>query len=175
MTQPTLYLIRHGEKPPKINGKDQDGLSANGLTRAQWLPHVFGQDSQYQIGYILAEKPKKDGSRTRPYDTVKPLSEALGLTIDDSVSRDDADGVAEAVRGWSGKGNVLICWEHGQLTDIAKAIGVLNAPEYPGERFDIIWTVNAPYEKIDSVTSEMCPGLDGGDGQSGATADGHGD
>jgi hypothetical protein len=27
-------------------------------------------------------------------------------------------------------------------------------------RFDIIWTLTAPYTKIDSWTSEHCPGLD---------------
>jgi hypothetical protein len=61
----TFYLIRHGEKPPKNpDGSDQDGLSAQGLTRAQGLVQVFGPDSGYDIKYILAEKPKKGKSTT---------------------------------------------------------------------------------------------------------------
>ena len=53
-------MIRHGEKPPKLpNGDDAIGLSAQGLTRAQYLPSVFGASSKFDIGYILAEKPKK--------------------------------------------------------------------------------------------------------------------
>jgi hypothetical protein len=53
--KPVIYMIRHGEKPPH----DGDGLSAAGVTRAQYLPNVFGSDSSYNIGYILAEHPKK--------------------------------------------------------------------------------------------------------------------
>jgi hypothetical protein len=52
-------MIRHGEKPPKLpNGEDADGLSAQGVTRAQGLRQVFGVTSRYNIGYILAEHPK---------------------------------------------------------------------------------------------------------------------
>ena len=59
-THPIIYLIRHGEKPPKeADGKDADGLSTQGLERAQYLVQVFGKSSQYNIQYILAEKPKK--------------------------------------------------------------------------------------------------------------------
>jgi hypothetical protein len=54
---------------------------------------------------------------------------------------------------------VLICWEHGQLADIAEALGVPHA-KYPGDRFDLIWTVPAPYTSIASVTSEGMPGVD---------------
>lgn len=60
MQAPILYLIRHGEKPPKLaNGQDAQGLSAQGLERAQGLVKVFGKDSDYNINYIIAEKPKK--------------------------------------------------------------------------------------------------------------------
>jgi hypothetical protein len=51
---PTVYLIRHGEKPTD----DSNGLSAQGAQRAQCLRNVFGSSSQYNIGYILAETPK---------------------------------------------------------------------------------------------------------------------
>jgi hypothetical protein len=47
-------MIRHGEKPPQ----DADGLSAQGLDRANYLPQVFGPASKYNIGFILAEHPK---------------------------------------------------------------------------------------------------------------------
>ena len=48
-------MIRHGEKPPK----GADGLSAEGVARAQGLRKVFGASSSYDIRYILAEEPKK--------------------------------------------------------------------------------------------------------------------
>lgn len=59
-------MIRHGEKPPKdANGDDVNGLSAQGFDRAQGLRQVFGATSRYNIGYILAERPKKGKSIVR--------------------------------------------------------------------------------------------------------------
>ncbi|KAI9763552.1 MAG: hypothetical protein M1839_006378 [Geoglossum umbratile] len=156
-------MIRHGEKPPKDDdGNDVDGLSTQGLDRAQALVKVFGQASEYNIHYILAEHPKKDGSRARPYDTVTPLSKELGIPIDDSISRNDTHGAAKAAKAYHGPGNILICWEHGELAKIAEALGVKGEVKYPDDRFDLIWTVPAPYKEIESVTSENIPGLDDG-------------
>lgn len=55
----------------------------------------------------------------------------------------------------------MVCWEHGELRKIAEHIGAKDAPEYPSDRFDLIWTIESPYDKINSVTSEDVPGLDG--------------
>ncbi|KAK3939374.1 hypothetical protein QBC46DRAFT_150231 [Diplogelasinospora grovesii] len=184
---PVIYMIRHGEKDPKLpDGKDPDGLSAQGVQRSQYLPHVFGKDSGYDIGYILAEHPKGDGGRERPCDTVKPLAASLGLAIDDRFDRDDNVGPANAARAWSGPGNVLICWEHGQLAGIAEAIGVKKFAKgtgvkdrdeikYPGDRFDLIWVVPEPYDEITEVRSEDVPGLDDGHGKGGDGGDDDGD
>ncbi|KAE8382018.1 hypothetical protein BDV26DRAFT_278417 [Aspergillus bertholletiae] len=156
MGSPTVYLIRHGEKPDDGG----NGLSAQGLERAQCLRSVFGKASQYDIGYIMAQTPKKSGKRARPYDTVAPLAEDLGLTVDTSCDRDDLKCVKKAIHNYKGDGNILICWQHGALTDIVKALGDDDAPEYPSDRFDLIWTVPSPYTKITETTSEQCPGLD---------------
>jgi hypothetical protein len=59
--QPTVYLIRHGEKP---DDDDQVGLSTKGLKRAQCLRTVFGAGSGYNIGYIMAQA-YKPGTSTR--------------------------------------------------------------------------------------------------------------
>jgi hypothetical protein len=42
---------------------EANGLSIQGITRAKALPGVFGPQSSYNIGYILAEHPKKGESR----------------------------------------------------------------------------------------------------------------
>lgn len=54
--KPTVYLIRHGEKPAD---DDENGLSAAGVKRSQCLRNVFGTSSSYGIGYIMAQTPKK--------------------------------------------------------------------------------------------------------------------
>jgi hypothetical protein len=59
------------------------------------------------------------------------LGEDLGLTVDHSCDRDDSDCVKKAVKDYAGKSNsknVLICWEHDELTDIADALGIKNPP-----------------------------------------------
>ncbi len=53
VADPTVYLIRHGEKP----SDGGNGLSAVGQQRAQCLRNVFGADSGYDIGYIMAQTP----------------------------------------------------------------------------------------------------------------------
>ncbi len=113
------------------------------------------------------------------------------MEVDTSVDRDDNDGAAKKVRKWvekvekgDEKGNLLLCWEHGELGDIVKEVGVegygegvpevvqklgtetegkeRGEVEYPDDRYDIIWTVESPYGEIAAVTSEGCPGLDDG-------------
>ena len=51
--RPTVYLIRHGEKP-----EDGNGLSAKGVERSQCLRTLFNIDSPYRVGHIMAQKPK---------------------------------------------------------------------------------------------------------------------
>lgn len=95
--------------------------------------------------------------------TVQPLAADLGLTVDTSCDRDDSDCVAKAVNAYgAGKKNVLICWEHGELTDIVHSLGAKkkNSPDYPDGSYNIIWTDPNPFTKIVSMTSEDCPGLD---------------
>ncbi len=59
--KPTVYFIRHGEKPSSGNG-----LSAAGLQRAQCLRTVFGASSGYHIGHIMAQA-YKPGNEPAPF------------------------------------------------------------------------------------------------------------
>ncbi|RSM03750.1 hypothetical protein CDV31_010369 [Fusarium ambrosium] len=152
---PTVYFIRHGEKPEEGNG-----LNAEGQQRAQCLRSVFGASSQYNIGHIMAQTYKSSGARKRPYDTVLPLAQDLGLTVDTSCDRDDSECVKDFVKNYEGTGNILICWEHKRLNNLAQELGADDVDNYPSDRFDIIWTDPPKYKEITEVTSENCPGLD---------------
>ncbi|KAM3498504.1 hypothetical protein MY10362_008175 [Beauveria mimosiformis] len=155
VAKPTVYFIRHGEKP----ADDGNGLSAQGLQRAQCLRTVFGASSDYDIGYILAQTPKSSGKRQRPLDTVKPLAADLGLSVDTSCDRDDPKCVKKAVQNYEGDGNILICWEHKALTDLAEELGADNVKDYPSDHFDLIWVDEYPYSKINDIQTENCPGI----------------
>jgi len=65
--KPIVYLIRHGEKP----ANDGVGLNPSGEKRAQCIRKVFGAKSQYNIGYILAQKFK---ASMFFYPTLSPFS-----------------------------------------------------------------------------------------------------
>ena len=56
------------------------------------------------------------------------------MTIDTSCSKDDQNCVAKVVDNYTGAGDILICWEHGQLTDIVQALGDSDAPTYPDSK-----------------------------------------
>ncbi|KAL9934653.1 hypothetical protein V8E36_006428 [Tilletia maclaganii] len=151
-----IFLIRHGEK----TSDNSVGLSSTGQQRAQCLRSVFGAGSGYNIGKILAQAYKSDGSRIRPYETVLPLAQDLGLQVDTSCDRDDPDCVHDAVHDFADQSgaDILICWEHDELGEIGSAIG--QGFDYPSGSFDLIYeeisgdlTSNSPY-------SENCPGLD---------------
>lgn len=55
LNHPTVYLVRHGEKP---EDPEDHYLNADGYKRAECLRTVFGKDSPYDIGYILAPRVK---------------------------------------------------------------------------------------------------------------------
>ncbi|KZS87501.1 putative phosphoglycerate mutase family protein [Sistotremastrum niveocremeum HHB9708] len=150
----TVYLIRHGEKP-----KSGDGLSPKGQKRAQCISKLFDLSSNYNIGYILAETPETGGERDRPFLTVQPLAAVLGLQIDISCGRDHHECVAEAVKKFTKKSNknILVCWEHGALTEIAEKLGIKPGPVYPSDLFNQTWAI---WDKTLTIGYEDCPGLD---------------
>lgn len=155
--EPVVFFIRHGEKP---DDRDQTGLSAQGKQRAQCLRRVFGRGSNYNVGHVMAQAYKPNGKRKRPYDTVEPVAKDLGLTVDTSCGRDDAKCVKKVVNKYKGPGNILICWEHKMLAELAEILGAEKAPDYPRDRFDRIWIDPFPYSRISDIVSEKCPGID---------------
>ncbi|RAH81427.1 hypothetical protein BO86DRAFT_419194 [Aspergillus japonicus CBS 114.51] len=156
-TKPTIYLIRHGEKPPDPS---DSGLNADGFKRAECLRSVFGAHSPYDIGYIMAPHINSLGQHRRSYETVLPLAHDLSLPIDTSCKRNDAKCVARKIRHYRGPGNILISWRHGKMANIVRALGSDDPPVYPEERFDLIWTIPWPFDNITSIESESCVGLD---------------
>ncbi|KOS23112.1 hypothetical protein ESCO_003527 [Escovopsis weberi] len=155
--RPSVFLIRHGEKPLD---KDNHHLSDKGKQRAQCLRRVFSEDSHYDITKIMVEKRRKKGKRTRPFDTVAPLAEDLGIEIDDSCEQMDTRCVKKAIKQYRGPGNILICWEHKGLGKIIRKLGVKGKHRYPTKSYNLIWSVHHPYSNIANVASENCPGLD---------------
>lgn len=91
---------------------------------------------------------------------MQPLATDLGLTVDTSCDRDDESCVKKVIDGYTGAGNILLCWEHSELTNIAEKLGASDVTDYPDASYNLIWTDPYDYSKITSITSENCPGLD---------------
>ena len=151
--RPTVYLIRHGEKPPD---PEDSGLNADGFRRAECLRHVFGVTSPYSIGHVMAPKINSrkpwrilhivfpiilipflrypEGQHRRSYETVLPVATDLSLLVDTSCKRNRVECVAQRIRDFKGTGNILISWRHSRMREIVQALGYDDPPEYPDER-----------------------------------------
>lgn len=154
--RPTIYLIRHGEK----DHHQLVGLNDNGRIRAHCLTHVFGPNSPYKIGYILAPAPEPEGIHDRSFRTVTPLATALNLTVDTSCGQYEPECAAEMVKAYTGPGNILVCWQHGALKIIMEELGGQDIPSYPDDRNDLMWTASRDWTGLLDVQSECCPELD---------------
>ena len=99
--------------------------------------------------FIFATQQSKNSKR--PIETVAPLAVALGLSIDDGFKdkKEDIEKMIHAILNdfsFAGK-VVLICWHHGKIPDIAKALGVSRPPKWDGKVFDRVWQITFPKGK----------------------------
>jgi hypothetical protein len=123
-----VLLIRHGEKPAS-----GDDLAVAGQERAQAYV-IYFQNYAIQSGpsgsgpvklnYLFATA--NSGKSDRPDLTITPLSEAIGVSIDAKHKDKDYAKVADDILQNSkyDNSNVLICWHHGEILDLATALGV---------------------------------------------------
>ena len=121
----TIFLVRHAEKPDK--GSE---LAPEGFARAQKYVQYFqnqvkynGQPIRWNYLFASAESDKSD----RPFLTIQPLSEAIDVKIDsDFKNKHFKDLIKELKKNKGNKfdnTNVLICWHHGEILDLASALG----------------------------------------------------
>ena len=149
-----VMLIRHGEKPDDTSpGVDADGneddssLTDVGWDRARRLADLFdpGQGplrpGLARPTAIYAAGANDDGEGQRTRETVAPLADRLGITVDTSFGKGDEEKLVEHVIAHPGP--TLICWQHGELPAIADAFpSVTPTPptDWPDDRFDVVWT-----------------------------------
>jgi hypothetical protein len=149
-------------------------LSTRGSARAAALPQLFvpalqpygcalstGKGQSFTGEYVLAQVPgtaprfstpdfvfaaQASKSSNRPVETITPLSAALNLTYNDKHPDGDYAKVASDIltnSKYTGK-VVLVCWHHGNIPNLATALGVTNPPPWPGSVFDRVWVISYP-------------------------------
>jgi hypothetical protein len=154
----TILIIRHAEKPEESwpgPGLTQDGsvdkksLVIRGWERAGSWSALFGSglanDDFPRPAVIYAADPKAisgDEPSQRPYETIIPLKERLGLTpVTAYAAGQETELVAEIT---SLTGVVLVCWEHKAIasTILPAIAGGQHLPGLPkkwdGTRFDVV-------------------------------------
>ena len=157
-------LIRHAEKPiaGKVDGvrargqSDPASLTPMGWQRAGALvrffehPHASGiacPQHLFAVRYDIADA----GSSRRAKQTLRPLSQALGVPIDDAFGKEQEAKLVAAVKELQGV--VLIAWSHENIPRIVQALGALEAAppipaNWPDERFDVVWVFDRKAGKI---------------------------
>jgi hypothetical protein len=155
----TIYLIRHAEKPPL--GK---GLSPAGQARANAYVNYFQnlQDPQgktIQWDYLFACKDSDNSDR--PVLTITPLANAINKTIDahykDAHYSDLVTDLQQNAKQYAST-NILICWHHEEILQLAGAMGAACATlpatsnwptTWPGEVFG--WLLKIYYKSDGTI------------------------
>lgn len=142
-----VLIIRHAEKPGDPGADDQiDGpnLSTRGYERAGALaPYVLARFGRPD--FLFAAQATANSNR--PFETITPLSKAIGVEINSKHADKDYGKVAAEILGnpkYAGK-LVLVCWHHRRIQDIATALGAKPpVSKWPGSVFDRVWEISYP-------------------------------
>jgi broad specificity phosphatase PhoE len=143
----TVLIIRHAEDPGGGHG-----LSPRGEQRAEAYKNYF-------LNFAVDSKPRKpeavlvaaDSKQShRPRLTVEPFAKAAKLPIDSRFgNKQPTDLAAELRANHQGK-VILICWHHGQIPALLRALGA--APEtllpngkWPKTVYD--WVIMASFDE----------------------------
>lgn len=165
-TARTIFIIRHGEKPPDEGGspygvdleggRNKHSLTPTGWQRAGALAHLFTPSVP---GFLepteliaplypstSADRPDGDSDdKRRTHQTIMPLAELRGLTIKSRYEVEDEKSLAAELAEKT-TGVTLVCWEHRGIPKLASALAPgADVPEsWPGCRFDVVFRVCDP-------------------------------
>ena len=142
-----VLIIRHAEEP--ANGH---GLSARGEERARAYINYFenftvdGKRREPEAVLVAADSKQSH----RPRLTVEPFAKAANLPIDNRfANKQPTDLAAELRANYQGK-VILICWHHGQVPALLRALGA--APEtllpngkWPRDVYD--WVIMVSFDE----------------------------
>lgn len=141
-----VLIIRHAEKP-----ETGQTLSPAGDARAKACAAYFKKFSvdgrAMTPTYLFAAADSK--SSHRPRLTIEPLSKALNLKIDGRFSDRQFDDLARDLRTNPHGRCVLICYRHGEIPNLLRALGaepatLLPEGEWPGHVFD--WVIQLRFD-----------------------------
>jgi broad specificity phosphatase PhoE len=142
-----VLIIRHAENPASGHG-----LSPTGEQRAKAYKDYFLNftvDSKHlEPGVVLVADDSKHSHRPRL--TVEPFSKAAKLPIDSRFGNKQPSDLAAELRA-NHQGKVtLVCWHHGQIPALLRALGVAPETLVPGGKWprDIYdWVIMVSFDE----------------------------
>ena len=130
-----VVIIRHGER-----ASSNHNLSCKGLNRALQLPAVLDKRfPKIDHAFVPALGRDKYTSHARMFQTVSPFAIKNKLLINSKFGSKDHDGMVKHIL--KKHGTVLLVWNHSEIQNIARDLGVKNPPKWSGKDFDSIWAI----------------------------------
>lgn len=149
-----ILIIRHAENPA-----DGHGLSPRGKERAEAYKNYFqnftvdGTRREPEAVVVAADSKQSH----RPRLTVQPFAKAANLPIDNRfANKQPADLAAELRANYQGK-IILVCWHHGQIPALLRALGaapetLLPGGKWPRDVYD--WVIMVSFDENGHVIPE---------------------
>lgn len=151
-----ILIIRHAEKPE--SGPE---LSPEGVQRAQAYVNYFKNfqlDSKpLKLDCLIATADTK-GSH-RPRLTLTPLSLALKLPIETAFKDKEFAALARDLETTPHGKHILICWHHGAIPDLLRALGADPAKLLPQGKWpstDFGWLIELRYDHDGKLIPSEC-------------------
>jgi broad specificity phosphatase PhoE len=149
-----ILIIRHAENP--ANGH---GLSPRGEERAKAYVNFFQNftvdSKRLEPSAVIVAADSKHSHRPRL--TVQRFAKAANLPIDNRfANKQPADLAAELRASYQGK-VVLVCWHHGQIPAVLRALGAAPETLLPGGRWpkDVYdWVIMVSFDENGHVIPE---------------------
>jgi hypothetical protein len=186
MTNQTIFIIRHADKPEPggdagvdaAGNPDARSLPPRGWQRAgSWaqlfLPALAQPSALPTPMALYASAPMKkseialtdSGSKSRrPLETLTPLAAKLGKLINTDFSKGQEAQLAAAISNLAGV--VLVCWQHEDIGTIAQSL-MPNAQGlsagWPKDRFNIMFRFDRADGAAAWVFQQILPVLLAGD------------
>jgi hypothetical protein len=127
-----VLIIRHAEKP-----ETGSGLTATGQERAEAYVKYFksftidGRPLRLDHLFAAADSAKSQ----RPRLTLEPLARSLGMKIDSRFTDKNPGTLARELRAKSHGKQILICWRHGEIPELLRALGADPAKLLPDSKW----------------------------------------
>jgi len=154
-TKLKIIIIRHAEKQEKL-----ENLNCMGFNRSLKLVNVLYK--KVGIPDYVYVPSVGNGSKTthsRMFQTITPFVVKYNLSMNSAFKGDDFNSITKDLEGK--KGTVLFVWDHDNIQELAKALGVkVKKLDWGDSDYDSMWIISGNgKKKVLTITREgITPG-----------------